>query len=348
MKKNTEKENKSGIFSRAVRTVRESFYDLSVKLHRPQKSEKKITAKSSSRRAQIFCICMLVYPLLQWLIFYVYANFNSIMLAFQQYDTDTGKFVFLPVDNIFMNFKNVIHDLFDGELLGKYFKNGVIMHGVTTLVGYPVSLMFAYIIYKKTPLAETFKVLLYLPSILSSMVIAMFFKYFIERAVPAWASSLGFPNMPLLLMDSRYNFATILLYSVFFAMPGSIIINVSTMSRVPTELVEYGKLEGVSMFREFISLTLPLMYPLIEVQLLGVFVGFFTASGPLYALYAENASPSVTTFGYYMFTRIVGRNAGEVYYGYTSASNLLIGLISVPLVYGTKWIFDKFDPEVDF
>ena len=102
------------------------------------------------------------------------------------------------------------------------------------------------------------------------------------------------------------------------------------------------------MFREFIGLTLPLMYPLIEVQLLGVFVGFFTASGPLYALYAENASPSVTTFGYYMFTRIVGRNAGEVYYGYTSASNLLIGLISVPLVYGTKWIFDKFDPEVDF
>ena len=49
-----------------------------------------------------------------------------------------------------------------------------------------------------------------------------------------------------------------------------------------------------------------------------------------------------------MFTRIVGRNASDAYYCYTAASNLMIGIASVPIVYGTKFLLDKIDPEVEF
>lgn len=304
--------------------------------------------KKKDKSAIIFCLCMLAYPLLQWLIFYVYGNLNSVLLAFQKYDVDSAQFVFLPFKEMFNNFANVISDIFNGSGLGSYILNGAILYGVSLIIGYPVGLFFAYLIYKKCPGSKLFKVVLFLPTILSAMVIAMLFKYFIERAVPAWMADMGIKDIPLLLQEPKYNFVTIVCYSVFFSMPGALVINLSTMSRIPEELIEYGKLEGITPFREFITIVLPLIYPLLEVQLLGVFVGFFTATGPLYAIYAEYADSSVMTFGYYMFTKVIGRNGSEAFYGYTSAANLLIGLISIPIVYGTKWIFDKFDPKVEF
>lgn len=352
MAKEAESAGKKNFFLRAAGKVKEFFSGLFASSRRNGeeggKRKRRKKRKRKDTAALVFCICMLAYPILQWLIFYVYANINSILLAFQKYDVETAQFVFLPLNDLFRNFANVISDLFNGSGLGTYFLHGVILHGAGVLIGYPVGLMFAYIIYKKCLFSRTFKVLLYLPNILSSMVIAMFFKYFIERAVPAWVGAMGITDFPLLLMDSRYSFITIVCYTVFFSMPGSIVINLSTMSRVPNELIEYGRLEGISSFREFITIVLPLIYPLLEVQLLGVFVGFFTASGPLYALYAENAAPSVITFGYYMFTKVVGGNASETFYGYTAAANLLIGVVSVPIVYATKWLFDKFDPKVEF
>ena len=336
------------IFGKAKRKIRGFFYDISVRLHRSRAPKPPRGRAKRNRGALIFCICMLAYPLVQWVIFYLYANLNSIFLAFQRYDVNTGQQVFLTGPNVFNNFKNVLYDLIRGESLGKYFLNGAILHLASVVIAYPISQFFAFIIYKKCPLSGAFKTILYLPSILSSMVIAMFFKYFVERALPAYLGAFGIKNIPLLLNTESTAFGTIMFYTLFFAMPGAIVINTGTMSRVPVDLIEYGKLEGLSMWKEFVYLTIPLMYPLIEVQLLGVFVGFFTYSGPLYALYAESAPASVQTFGYYMFTRIVGRNASDAYYGYTAASNLMIGIASVPIVYGTKFLLDKIDPEVEF
>ncbi len=344
----TKKEDKEKIFDKVKRKIRDFFYAISVLLHRNRPPRAPRSRARRNRGALIFCICMLAYPLIQWAIFYFYANINSILLAFQRYDVDTGKQVFLTGPNIFNNFKNVLNDLFRGESLGKYFLNGAILHLAGLLISYPISQFFAFLIYKKCPLSGTFKTILYLPSILSGMVISMFFKYFVERALPAYLGMIGIKDIPLLLNNEKTAFGTIMFYTVFFSMPGAIVINTGTMSRVPEDLIEYGKLEGITMWQEFIHVTLPLMYPLIEVQLFSVFIAFFTYSGPLYALYADAAPPSVQTFGYYMFTRIVGGNSSEVYYGYTAASNFMIGIVSVPIVYGTKFLLDKIDPQAEF
>ncbi len=349
----TERKNPLSPF---FRKVKEFFYGISVKIHnathkKPKKD--KIKRGGRNRGAMIFCILMLAYPIVQWLIFYVYANINSVLLSFQRYNVETGGFEFFAFDKMFTNFQNVLSDLFGqgSANLGRYFLNGALFHLCGLLIAYPISMLFAFIVYKKVPLSNAFKVILYLPSILSGMVISMLFKYFVERALPAFAMLMGNEEFPA-LFDPDHALGTLLFYTVYFGMPGGIVINVSTMSRVPNDLIEYGKLEGLTMFQELRYLTIPLIYPLLEVQLLGAFVGFFTYSGPLYALFAESAfdkvGDSVITFGYYMYTRVIGRNASEAMYGYTAASNLMIGLVSVPIVYGTKWLLDKFEPGVEF
>lgn len=296
----------------------------------------------------IFCIVFLAWPILQWLVMYWYNNIQFIALAFQRYDGETGKYYFFDAANLFTNFKNVLTDLTNPNGLLKYFGKGCVMYLTSGLLPVPIGYFIAYMIYKKVPLANTFKVIMFLPSILSSVVIIMYFKFFIDRALPAFITQAWGNQVPNLLFDDKYNFLIVNLYGFFFAMPGAIVINVATMARIPEEIIEYGKLEGVSMWQEFWLIVAPLIYSLIEVMSLGIFLGFFNVQGPLYTIYAENAPDNVVTFGYYMYTRIVGNNNAAANYGYTTAQSVLTTLVAIPIVFGTKALMDKFNPEAEY
>ena len=315
---------------------------------------------AGTRRAEIFCICVLAYMLVHWLIFYVGQNINSILLAFQKFDTETAQQVFLKGSHIFDNFKKFFHDLFQDPSIGKYFLTGALYH-LITIIALPLSWMVAFFIYKKLPLTEFFKVVMFLPSILSAMVIAMIFKYAsLDGFRGVWMTILKLPynEFPSLLYNEKYALATMVCYQFFFALNGSLLINIGTMSRTPVDLVEYGKLEGLTLFQEFYTVTLPLMFPMLQVMCLGIFVGFFNSVGPLYALYGDGHAgvfmpENVKTFGYYMLTSVISGNVNEMgdprhMYGYTTAANLSIGLISIPIVWGTKKLLDRFDPEAEF
>lgn len=315
---------------------------------------------AGTKRAEIFCICVLAYMLVHWLIFYVGQNVNSILLAFQKFDPETEKQVFLSGSHLFDNFTKFFHDLFQDPSIGRYFLTGALYH-LITIIALPISWMVAFLIYKKLPLTGFFKVILFLPSILSSMVIAMIFKYAsLDGFRGVWMTvfNLSYNEFPSLLYNEKYALITMICYQFFFAINGSLLINIGTMSRTPEDLVEYGKLEGLTLFQEFYTVTLPLMFPMLQVMCLGIFVGFFNSVGPLYALYGDgNAGvfmpENVKTFGYYMLTSVISGNVNELgdprhMYGYTTAANLAIGLVSIPIVWGTKMLLDRFDPEAEF
>lgn len=283
-----------------------------------------------------------------WAIIFVGGNINSILLAFQRFDVQSYSYKFYTGKDLFTNFSRFFRELFAADGLGKYVFNGVMFHLVGIGIGYPLSLMFAYLIYKKLPGHKAFQILLYLPTIFSAMVVALLSKYFLERGVAAFTIKHFSLDLRGIFTDAKFNFGTLLIYTAYFAVPGNLLVNLGTMSRTPPELVESGKLEGISLWQEFVHLILPMMYPVIEIQCLGIFVGFFTAQGPLYAVYADKAPVNVRTFGYWMFTSVVGDKSAKSMYGYTAAINLIIGVISVPIVYLTKRLFDRFDPEAEF
>ena len=316
---------------------------------------------TGTKRAEIFCICVLAYMLIHWVIFYVGQNVNSILLAFQKFDPEVEQQVFLKGSHLFDNFKKFFQDLFKDPAIGRYFLTGALYH-LITLIALPLSWMVSFLIYKKLPLSGLFKIVMFLPSILSSMVIAMIFKYAsLDGFRGVWMTILKLPynEFPSLLYNEKYALATMICYQFFFAVNGSLLINIGTMSRTPVDLIEYGKLEGLTLFQEFFIVTLPLMFPMLQVMCLGIFVGFFNAVGPLYALYGDGHAAgvympeNVKTFGYYMLTSVISSNVNELgdprhMYGYTTAANLSIGLISIPIVWGTKKLLDRFDPEAEF
>lgn len=308
-------------------------------------SKRKAPVKKSE---VIFLAVILGLLAVQWVIIFVGGNLNSILLAFQRFDVQSYSYKFYTGKDLFTNFSRFFRELFAADGLGKYVFNGVMFHLVGIVIGYPLSLMFAYLIYKKLPGHKVFQILLYLPTIFSAMVVALLSKYFLERGVADFTMKYFSLDLRGIFTDSKYNFGTLLIYTAYFAVPGNLLVNLGTMSRTPPELVESGKLEGISMWQEFIHLILPIMYPVIEIQCLGIFVGFFTAQGPLYAVYADHAPVNVRTFGYWMFTSVVGDKTAKSMYGYTAAINLVIGFVSIFIVYLTKRLFDRFDPEAEF
>lgn len=311
------------------------------------------------RNATIFCFFALIFMLVQWLVFYVGMHLNSFLLAFQHFDAETGKQVYYSIDGIFTNFASFVKDLFGSEI-GTYFLNGVLFHSVG-LIALPISLMAAFAIVKKLPLAGAYKIVLFLPSVISSMVLSMLFRYaMLDGFRGIWLNVLEKPyaDFPALLVSEEYALPTLLIYHFFLAIPGSLLINIGTMSRVPEDLIEYGNLEGMTLFQEFWYVALPLMFPVLQVYCLGMFVGFFTAEGPLYNIYGSGQSTKIylpdntKTLGYYMFVSVIADSTSgadpRYMYGYTAAANLLIGAVSVPIVYGTKKLLDLFDPEAEF
>ena len=326
----------------------------------PEKKKKR-KMLVTTRNAHIFCACVLAFMLVQWVIFFFYGNINSILLAFQHFDPETETQVYYPIGQLFTNFGNFVTDLFSTTRpLGRYFLNGMAYH-LTGLICLPLSLIFAFVIYKDMLASGFMKVVLFIPSIVSAMVIALLFKTFMTQGLlGVWTNLLEKPYDQFLspLGDDDKVFLTLILYQFFLGLPGSLLINIGTMSRTPKELIEFGELEGMSYFQEFRYITLPLMFSVLQIYCLGMFTGFFTAQGPLYAIYGDGASgtylpDSAISFGYYMMVSVISDNsmsgvAADFMYGYTSAANLLIGIISIPIVYGTKKLFDRFDPEAEF
>lgn len=312
---------------------------------------KKEMVLTTKRQDRIFCFSALIFFVLHWLVFWLVANFTSIRLAFTYYDPIRGIHKLLPTANMFDNFKMFFNLVFVSN--SHYVWNGVYFHSLSTFVCLPFSYMIAFIIYKKLPMTGLFKVLLYLPVILSTMITVLLYTHLIESGLDTVWSTFFDQDLPKLLTDLRYNRISVSIYVIFFGLPGSLLINLGSMSRIPNDLIEYGELEGISLWKEFCMITLPMMFSVLQVQCLGLFVGFFTAQGPLYAIFREGAPENLKTFGYHLFLMIYSSDKETTInkmanYGFTSAANLTIGLMSIPIIQLTKMLFDKLDPGAEF
>lgn len=328
------------------------------------KNNKKGGFRQSAIQENIFCFCVLILFFIQFIVFWVYANINNIALAFQTYIPGTaqnpGYFRFFTwEEGIFSSFAEFFGNIFSGNErygLGAI-ANGAYFHILSSFVCLPFSYMIAFILYKKLPATGFFKVVLYLPAILSGMVTIWLYRHMLESGLggeSGFVKQVLGMQFPKVFTEPTYNRFVVSLYVVFFGLPGSLLVNLGSMSRVPHELVEYGELEGISLWKEFCLITVPMIFPVLQVQCLGLFTGFFTAQGPLYVLYGQDetgACANLATFGYNMFRDIAGGpegDAAKLRFSYNSAAGLTIGLISIPIVQLTKALFDKLDPGAEF
>ena len=133
------------------------------------------------RGGKLFYWGMLAVPIICFIMFYIIINFNSIILAFQDYWYDGGKIV--RNFNNFQSFKNLFLDLRAGGKFKILLGNSILYIGLLIVVVIPVTLLFAYYIYQKHLFYGFFKVFVFTPSVVCMMVLVIFYDGFIEYAL---------------------------------------------------------------------------------------------------------------------------------------------------------------------
>lgn len=300
--------------------------------------KKKMTEK---RRKELIAYCVfLVYPILQFIIFYIVVNFNSILLTFQRYNLDTSTFYFIGLDNL----KTVVGDLFSQDIFKYALKNSLVAYAVSFSM-IPLGLLFSYYMFKKFPLSDTYKVMLFLPSVVSAFVMMTVFRFFVERAVPVFLRDVGINLENGLLSSKSTQWGTIIFYNMWVGMGSSILMYLGAMNTISDSVIESAYLEGAGFFVEFFRIVLPLCYQTIVTFIIAGIAGVFTNQLCLFAFYQQFAPPRLSTFGYYLYIRTLGATYAD--YPELAALGLLFTLIAVPLTLTIKFLLTKFGPSVD-
>ncbi len=283
----------------------------------------------------IFITVMLMIPILHWIIFWFVVNINSILLAFKiptgDWSFETMKIVFRSLkagdSNLNIAIKNTL----------SYFTKDVIMLFFQLLI--------AYFFYKKLLGYKTFRIIFYIPSIVSGVAIATMFSNFIAPSGPFGVilSNLGVDPVPEFLADSDYATKTILLYTIWLGWGGNMLLFGGAFARIPTELIEAAKIDGITAVKEFVYLILPLVWSTLSTLLILNMTGLFGASGPI--LLFTRGAYRTTTIGYWIFDKVafVGLSA----YNEVAAAGLVFSCIGIPVIMLFKWLLERI-PVVEY
>lgn len=296
--------------------------------------------KSKTRKQFLFLIAITAVPLVQFAIFYVGVNLNSILLAFRYYSFDTG-YSFAG----FGNFERVFYEIANNALYKTMLVNSLITYVVYLGVGITLALLFSYFIYKKMPLAGVFRIVLFLPSIISSVIMVLLFKYFTESAIPVLMSEIFGIEISGLLNSAKTAQPVLLFYMVWAGFGPQILMFTGAMNNVSDAVVESAQMDGITPVKEFVFITVPLIWPTFVTFMVVSVAGIFTNQLNLYSFYSTAATQSLWTFGYYLYHQASVSNLPE--YPFLAAVGILFTLIAVPLTFLVRWLLEKFGPSAD-
>ena len=310
-----------------------------------KKSGKSRLSRAQKRR--IFIVLMLAYPVLHFLIFWLYVNINTFVLSFQRVGADIndpetfGKTVFAGL----LQYKAVINNILHNEATRRMLLNSVLYLPVTLLELF-LSIIFSYFLYKKMPLSNVFRVIYFLPSIIPIVVLTFVFSFVFDSSyglINPLLHTLGVSGVPNWFGVYPLNQVMIFVYCIWAGLGYNIILLSGAVSRIPEEVIEYGRLEGISYMRELFQVVIPLIWPTISTIIVMACTSVFTVM--LQPLMLTPGDSSTNTIALTIYSGVL---AGEVKYPYLSAFGLCISAVAIPVIMGIRKLVEKPFSDVEY
>lgn len=286
-----------------------------------------------------FYLILVVPAFLQFLIFYVYLNLNSILLSFQKYDWGLERYVGAGLDN----FKQVIANVSQDDRMGWMIKNSFLIWGITTCFCLPFSVFVAFYIYKKMFLSEFFRFVMILPAAVSSLVFSLVFKYYVEQLIPDLWEKITGEEIFGLLADPKTSRVTLIVNTVWGALGSNLYMCLASMRSINGSLIEAAHLDGCTLAQEFIYITVPSIFTTITIWLTNQIAAIFGVSMGQLAIFGTSAPSNLYTFGYYMYVTLQGGTFAT--YPYLSALGLCMTAIALPLTLIARKLLEKYGPS---
>ena len=300
-----------------------------------------------SRKQFFFYSAMIALPLLQVVIFYFVVNVNSILLAFKNYkevvDPVTGNHSFVYEWTGFEHFTKVVKDFFIDPTWKFAFRNSLIVWLTTSSVSMMLALFFSYYIFKKGLLKNFFRVTLFLPSIISSIVMVVLFKYLVDSFIPAIVLRMGGDPILGLLSDHKTTMLMLIIYGILMGFGSNVLLLSSAMSAIPTSLTEAAQIDGANRWKEFWHVVFPQIFPTFLTIFVISIANLFANQMNLFSFYGKHAEAQFSTIGYILYKRTL--DATYAQYSDLAAIGIVLTIIIVPITLGLRKILEKAGPS---
>ena len=267
----------------------------------------------------LFCVAPAV---ILFTIFMVVPTFNVFRLSLYQRSTFNPNETFIGLENFRM--------LMNDATFIRSMQNMLLLIVMVTVFTMATALLFAYILTReKLKGQDFFRVVFYIPNILSVVVISGIFSaiYDVDKGLLNSILNL-FGQDSILWKGEQHVITSLVIAMVWQAIGYYMVMYMASMASVPESLYESASLDGAGRMRQFFQVTLPLIWTNIRttltffvistINMAFLFVTAMTGGGP------NNASNVALL---YMYNQ---KNLGGGY-GYAMAIGVVIFLVSFGL-----------------
>lgn len=192
---------------------------------------------------------------------------------------------------------------------------------IVNVIGMAIALGLNARIKWRTPIRTVF----FIPMVLSALVVAYVFTFLFNNTLPLIAEKVGFASLATtLLADAGTAWIPIVFVTAWTSIPGTTLIYLAGLQAVPRELYEAASVDGATGWRQFRSITLPLLAIYLVFNVILGFRGYLGAYDIVVAM--TGGGPGISTMTVAM--RIMGGlNGGD--FAYQTANALVFFLITL-------------------
>ncbi len=282
--------------------------------------------KNKRRRSGFIALCV-TPAIVLFIIFMIIPTIDVFRMSLYRWGGYTAEKTFVGLQNF--------STLFASDKFYRAFQNSILLIVIVTIVTFFFAIIFAAILTREKIKGQNFfRVIFYIPNILSIVVISAIFSAIYDPNNGLLNSFIalfkgGTNDDPILWLGSP----KIVIYSIAIAMVWQaigyyMVMYMASMANIPESLYESASLEGAGRIKQFTSITLPLIWTNIRttltffiisnINMSFLFVKAMTNSGP------DGAS---SVFLSYMYQEAYTNSS----YGYGMAIGVMVFLFSFAL-----------------
>lgn len=304
-------------------------------------SEKTVLKKGLKSKDTLFICLMLAYPVLHFAVFFIYVNISTVKMSFEYLNYATGKIEY----NMFY-YKQFFYELVHMDQMRIGLKNSLFAALNNIFIMMPLGVLCGYFFFKKIPCGPVFKVIYFIPNIISIIVLSMVYKYMFDPSLGPIAHvmrTFGWEVIPDFFNDPKYAFPLILLYCNWAGVGYNVLVLSGNINKIPQELVEYGQLEGIGILKELWLIIVPCIWPIISTTIVTGSMAVFTFF--IQVQIFTNGNAETATIAFIINGLVAG---GSQNLEKAAAFGICCTLFAAPLLTLLKKLTDKVYNDVSF
>ena len=229
-----------------------------------------------------------------------------------------GKWNFVGLQNYVSLFK-------DDRVLASYGFTFLFAITATVIVNV-LALGLAMLLNARIKFRTAFRGIFFIPNVLAVLIIGYVFNYIFSNSLPLLGQSLGLDWLSTsILANKDLAWLGIVAVSAWQSIAFSVILYLAGLQTIPAELYEAAGLDGASYWRQFSSITFPMIGAFFTINMVLALKGFLQAFDQIVAL--TNGGPGTSTESVAMVIFRGGFQGGE--FGYQMANSVVYLLVIV-------------------